>query len=131
MDWTRIKLCRSCGAGCPGDAEACHRCQASDFGPAKEPAPWIFAPIEHDYPDDLDVALPTFRERLELLMDHYRLMLNDFPVKTAVWRMRKHIGWYTAGMYGSANLRARIMIEDDADKAMEMIRDFGDGFTPQ
>lgn len=90
-------------------------------------APWIFAPIEHGYPDDNEVTLPTYKQRLDLLIEHYQAMLAEFPVKVAVNNMRKHIGWYTANMPGSAKLRAKVMVTNEPDEVMRILREFEQG----
>ena len=71
--------------------------------------PWIFSP-----PGALNERFnltvpPTPQQRINIMLEHYRLMLEILPERRAVHRMRKHIGWYTRGMPESTKLRAQIV----------------------
>jgi hypothetical protein len=37
MDWSRIRRCTACGAGCPEDADTCIRCGSAALGEAQSP----------------------------------------------------------------------------------------------
>ncbi|MBI1722882.1 MAG: tRNA dihydrouridine synthase DusB [Gemmatimonadetes bacterium] len=79
--------------------------------------PWVFAQARalldgRPMPPD-----PTPEERFQTALEHARLTLaveGDTP-KAAV-EFRKHLGWYTRGLPGSAELRARLhQVESLAD----------------
>ena len=36
MNWTEIRLCNACGAGCPSDASQCIRCNSNNLGPIQK-----------------------------------------------------------------------------------------------
>ena len=44
----------------------------------------------------------------EMMLRHARAQVDTKMSAVAVCQMRKHIAWYTAGLAGSAALRARI-----------------------
>ena len=83
--------------------------------------PWIFRDIKII----LNGGTPspvTVKEREEIIMRHYRLMLDEMPANIAVREMRKHIGWYIKGMHGAGRFRNEINSCDSHEKVFEMIR---------
>jgi tRNA-dihydrouridine synthase B len=44
--------------------------------------------------------------------------------QTGVNLARKHIGWYTKGLTGSAEFRNRVNTQDDPAVVTQMLRDF-------
>ena len=69
--------------------------------------PWIFRGIQalkrgETVPD------VTLEERREMILKHYRMMLEDRPEHIAVREMRKHIGWYIHGLRGAAKVRVAV-----------------------
>jgi tRNA-dihydrouridine synthase B len=51
-------------------------------------------------------------------------MLDLYGKVVGVNMARKHIGWYTKGLTGSAELRNRINQEPDATAALRMLAEF-------
>ena len=51
---------------------------------------------------------PSLAEIYEMMLRHARAQVDTKMSAVAVCQMRKHIAWYTAGLAGSAALRARI-----------------------
>jgi tRNA-dihydrouridine synthase B len=45
-------------------------------------------------------------------------------VQTGVNLARKHIGWYTKGLPGSAEFRNRVNTQDDPALVVEMLQEF-------
>ncbi len=87
--------------------------------------PWIFSHLVDSYPNDSDIVFPSNRQRIAILVEHYRLMLTYLPERRAVHRMRKHIGWYTHGMPGAARLRSGVMIMEQPIDVISRLEDFG------
>lgn len=59
-----------------------------------------------------------------MLLEHYQAMLDHYGTDTGVRMARKHLGWYTRGLHGSADFRNRINFVDNADAVMQGLRDF-------
>ena len=58
---------------------------------------------------------------------HYQLQVETFGPGQALKQMRKHLGWYSRGMRGGAEFRARINRLDDIDTVMAAVdRFYGD-----
>lgn len=73
------------------------------------------------------VADPSLDIQLSTLLEHYEDMLHHYGVEAAVRIARKHIGWYTKGLHGSAEFRNSVNREDDPEKVKAAITEF---YTP-
>ncbi len=51
-------------------------------------------------------------------------MLAHYGKETGVKMARKHLGWYTKGLPGSAEFRNRVNFVDDAAEVVAMLREF-------
>ena len=85
--------------------------------------PWIFREIKAKL-KGREYQPVTIPERYNMILRHYRLMLNFKPEKIAVNEMRKHIGWYIKGLNGAAAFRAKINRADKPQEALCLIRYF-------
>lgn len=57
-------------------------------------------------------------------MDHYRETLDHYGPQVGVNMMRKHIGWYTKGLHGSADFRNAVNQVADAATVLDMLDRF-------
>jgi len=67
---------------------------------------------------------PSLDEQLETMLEQYEEMLALYGTHTGVNLARKHIGWYTKGLPGSAELRNKVNQQDDPTVVVAMLRDF-------
>ncbi|HVL79509.1 MAG TPA: tRNA dihydrouridine synthase DusB [Sphingomicrobium sp.] len=67
---------------------------------------------------------PTLDEQLSTMLEQYEDMLALYGRHTGVNLARKHIGWYTKGLPGSAELRNRVNSQDDPATVTAMLREF-------
>jgi tRNA-dihydrouridine synthase B len=67
---------------------------------------------------------PELDEQLSTMLEQYEDMLSLYGTHTGVNLARKHIGWYTKGLPGSAELRNKINQQDDSRVVIEMLREF-------
>jgi tRNA-dihydrouridine synthase B len=58
------------------------------------------------------------------MLTQYDEMLVLYGTQTAVNLARQHIGWYTKGLPGSAELRNAVNQQDDPAVVVRMLRDF-------
>ena len=76
------------------------------IGRAAQGRPWIFREIAHYLATGESLPPPTVAEAraliLEHLDDHYRFYGDEAGVRSA----RKHLGWYTRDLHGSAQARS-------------------------
>jgi tRNA-dihydrouridine synthase B len=67
---------------------------------------------------------PTLDDQLSTMLEQYEDMLSLYGTHTGVNLARKHIGWYTKGLPGSAELRNNVNQQDDPRIVVEMLRAF-------
>ena len=69
-------------------------------------------------------ADPGLDEQYALIVEHYGAMLDHYGDVIGVNLMRKHLGWYTKGLTGSAEFRNAVNQEDAAPRVLAMLHDF-------
>ena len=89
--------------------------------------PWLLAQVMHWWRTGETMAAPSIAGQFELICEHYEGMLSLYGTDTGVKMARKHLGWYTKGLPGSAELRNRINFIDDAG---EVLRTLGEFYEP-
>ncbi len=67
---------------------------------------------------------PPLAEQRETVLMHYDAMLAHYGVSVGSRIARKHIGWYSKGLPGSAEFRASVNRVDDPAQAAAMINAF-------
>ena len=86
--------------------------------------PWLLAQAMAELADGAAWTGPSLDEQLEVMLGQYDEMLTLYGTHTGVNLARKHIGWYTKGLPGSAELRNRVNSQDDPATVVSMLRDF-------
>ncbi len=76
--------------------------------------PWIFRSVLEgkDY-------VPSRRERVDIIKEHFSLLLEEKGEYVAVRSMRKHIGWYVKGLSGAVAVRRNLNQLESASDIME------------
>ncbi len=67
---------------------------------------------------------PDLDEQYRVITEHYDAMLEHYGTFTGVNMARKHIGWYTKGLTGSAEFRNAVNQEPDANRVKAMLAEF-------
>ncbi len=86
--------------------------------------PWLLGQLMHWLRHGTSIADPTLDQQLSLILDHYEEMLMHYGKDTGVKMARKHIGWYTKGLPGSAEFRNRVNFIDDAGEVTRSLSEF-------
>ena len=86
--------------------------------------PWLLGQVMHWLRTGERLPDPSIDAQHALIVEHYRLMLEHYDAYTAVNLMRRHIGWYTRGLPGSAEFRDRVNREEQAERVLSMLADF-------
>jgi tRNA-dihydrouridine synthase B len=89
--------------------------------------PWLLAQVMSDLSGGGHKPDPSIDEQLAVILEQYDAMQALYGVQTGVNLARKHIGWYTKGLAGSAEFRNRVNTQDDPRVVVEMLREF---YTP-
>ncbi|MFD1611920.1 tRNA dihydrouridine synthase DusB [Sphingomonas tabacisoli] len=89
--------------------------------------PWLLRQVMHWFAHGVALPDPSIEEQYHLIVEHYEAMLAHYGEMTGVNMARKHIGWYTKGLTGSAEFRNRVNQEPDGATVLTMLREF---YTP-
>ncbi len=86
--------------------------------------PWLIGQVmahltgQHSPPD------PSIEQQYHIITEHYAAMLSHYGEMTGVNMARKHIGWYTKGLTGSAEFRNAVNQVPESSKVLEMLEHF-------
>jgi tRNA-dihydrouridine synthase B len=86
--------------------------------------PWLLGQAMHWLRYGTALAAPDLAAQFNLVIEHYDAMLMHYGKETGVKMARKHLGWYTKGLSGSAEFRNRVNFIDDADAVVQALRDY-------
>ena len=89
--------------------------------------PWLLGQIMHWWQTGEVLETPSFDEQYDVLVEHYNAMLDHYGSEVGTKIARKHIGWYTKGMHGSAEFRNKANFIDDPAQVLGEIERF---YTP-
>ena len=93
--------------------------------------PWFPAQVAEFLSSGRRVADPTLAEQKRILLAHYRSMLGAYGREPGMRIARKHVSWYSHGLYGSAEFRATMNRIADADAVETLIHRFYDPLIEQ
>lgn len=90
--------------------------------------PWLLGQVMHWWRTGEALADPDIDAQHAALVAHYRAMLDHYGPETGVKMARKHLGWYTKGLHGSAEFRNKVNFIDDARQVLGEIDRFYEPF---
>lgn len=86
--------------------------------------PWLLGQVMEWFRTGRRLPDPSIEEQYHLIIEHYQAMLSLYGKDTGVNLARKHIGWYTRGLHGSAEFRNRVNAEPDPVRVQAMLTEF-------
>jgi tRNA-dihydrouridine synthase B len=86
--------------------------------------PWLLRQAMHWLETGRRLPDPGLDEQLDVILEQYEAMLALYGPQIGVNCARKHIGWYTRGLHGSAEFRNAFNQVGDAARAKAMLREF-------
>ena len=86
--------------------------------------PWLLDQVGRFLKDGGRVAEPPLARQRAIVLEHFEDMLGHYGRDTGVRMARKHIGWYSKGLPGSAEFRADVNRAADADQVRRKIDRF-------
>jgi tRNA-dihydrouridine synthase B len=86
--------------------------------------PWLIGQVVSELSGRGHRPEPSLDQQLETILEQYDHMLRLYGTQTGVNLARKHIGWYTKGLPGSAELRNTVNQQDDPAVVIRMLQDF-------
>jgi len=104
-------------------------CDAVMLGRGAQGNPWIFKRIYHYIYNNELIPYPTNEEKLNVIKEHYKMMIELKGEITAVKEMRKHLAWYIKGMPGASVFRTEMYRLSGARDVISLIDEYFSG-TP-
>lgn len=93
--------------------------------------PWLLGQVMHWFRQEgaqkTALADPDLEEQYQVLIEHYQAMLELYGEDIGVRVARKHLGWYTKGLTGSAEFRNHINRLESGREVMDNLAQF---YTP-
>jgi tRNA-dihydrouridine synthase B len=86
--------------------------------------PWLLGQVMHWLKSGERLADPSLDDQYAVITEQYRAMLAHYGSEIGTNVARKHIGWYTRGLHGSAEFRNAFNKEADPKRALAMLHDF-------
>ncbi|MCE2926580.1 MAG: tRNA dihydrouridine synthase DusB [Rickettsiales bacterium] len=88
--------------------------------------PWFPAQVAHYLKTGEQIAPPPLITQRGIVLKHYDDMLDHYGVQNGMMVARKHIGWYSSGLFDSSTYRQHVNTLMDADQVRQAIRTFYD-----
>lgn len=86
--------------------------------------PWLLGQVMEWFASGRIRPDPSLDEQYRVIIEHYEAMLALYGNETGVNLARKHIGWYTRGLHGSAEFRNRVNQQADHKVVLAMLAEF-------
>ncbi|HJQ59041.1 MAG TPA: tRNA dihydrouridine synthase DusB [Vineibacter sp.] len=86
--------------------------------------PWFLNQAIHYLRTGERLPDPPLAERYAAVRAHFEAMLEHYGSETGVRMARKHLGWYSKGLPASAEFRAAVNRETEADKVRALLAIF-------
>lgn len=90
--------------------------------------PWIFRQVNRYLETGEKLDDPSYRERIEVCLKHYRTALKLLGEERGVKEMRKHVGWYLKGMPGNRMIKREIFSMPDPAEVESRLLVYADQF---
>jgi len=86
--------------------------------------PWVLGQVMEWFATGRRIEDPSITEQYDAIAGHYEAMLEHYGIDTGVNMARKHIGWYTKGLPGSAEFRNKVNQIPDPKQVKAMLAEF-------
>ena len=86
--------------------------------------PWLLGQVLRYLATGQRLPDPGIDEQYDVITAHYAAMLDHYGSHVGVNLMRKHLGWYTKGLPGSAEFRNAVNAEEAPDRVLAMLAAF-------
>ncbi|MFC3051064.1 tRNA dihydrouridine synthase DusB [Kordiimonas pumila] len=86
--------------------------------------PWFLAQVIEYLRSGNHLPEPELADQLGVVLGHYDEMLHHHGVETGIKMARKHMGWYTKGLHGSAEFRNYVNRLENPAEVKEALKEF-------
>jgi tRNA-dihydrouridine synthase B len=88
--------------------------------------PWFPAQVAHFLRTGERAGEPSLARQVAVMREHYAMMLAHFGTEAGLRMARKHLAWYSRGLPGSADFRAKVTRLAEVDAVLSLIAAFFD-----
>jgi tRNA-dihydrouridine synthase B len=109
------------------DAKACLETSGADglmIGRAACSQPWLPAQVLQYLNGDTPMPAPNLHARLDMILAHYKSILEYHGEERGNQLARKYIGWHTSGLHGSAKFRMEFNKATSSNAALNSMREY-------
>ncbi len=99
-------------------------CDGIMIGRGAQGNPWIFRQILHYWATGALLPVPSFDERLDVLLRHMEMLITHKGEYVGIREMRRHAAWYTKGLPHSAELRLRFNQAESRQDFLNILAEF-------
>ena len=86
--------------------------------------PWLLSQVMQWWCNGVANPDPDIDTQFAVMIEHYDAMLELYGTDTGVKMARKHLGWYTKGLPGSAEFRNKVNFVDEANEVKQLLGEF-------
>ena len=86
--------------------------------------PWFLNQVIHYLRTGQRLSDPALAGQYRTVRGHFEAMLSHYGEDTGVRMARKHLGWYSKGLPASADFRAAVNREIDANRVRSLLASF-------
>jgi len=86
--------------------------------------PWLPNQVRHFLETGHRLPDPPLDDQLATVLEHYDAMLEHYGANAGMRAARRHVGWYSKGLPGSAEFRSMVMRMTDPDDVKASIAGF-------
>jgi len=86
--------------------------------------PWFIEQVRQYLRSGIRVPDPSLARQLSILTEHVESMLAHYGTQTGIKIARKHIGWYSKGLPGSAEFRSDVNRSIEPAEVFALVRRF-------
>lgn len=86
--------------------------------------PWFINQATHYLKTGEKLPDPGIEQKLAIVLAHYDEMLEHYGSNVGVKFARKHLGWYSSGMYGGAEFRNKMNKENNPIVVKDLVTEF-------
>lgn len=101
-------------------------CDSFMIGRGAKGNPWIFSEIKHFLLHGTVPKRPDVHEIKDMILRQARDMTRFKGEYTGIHEMRKHVAWYTAGLYDSARVRSMVNEVDSYTELYDLLSNWVD-----
>jgi nifR3 family TIM-barrel protein len=101
-------------------------CDAFMIGRGARGNPWIFREIKTCLETGVIPARPNVSQVRDMMLRHARMMIDYKGEFTGIHEMRKHVAWYSVGLYDSSQLRNKINMVESYEEMETLLNSWVD-----